>query len=98
MPGRNAARTVIRGKGWKKPSTIAADRFDEVSKAILASLDATPIRFSELVERVATRLPDFEGSVSWYTTIVARELEVRGKVVRHTRPVLYSRGRARRRP
>lgn len=98
MPGRSAARTVIRGKGWKKQSTIAADKFDAVARAILASLGATPIRFTELVERVATRLPDFDGSVSWYTITVVRELEVRGMVVRHTRPVLYAQARQARLP
>lgn len=61
MPGTSAARTTIRGKGWKKHSTIAADKFD--------------------------------GSVSWYTITVARELEVRGRIVRHTRPVLYAKAR-----
>jgi hypothetical protein len=85
-----AARTVIRGKGWNSTITVAAEKFEPIAAAILKSLSAEPIRLTELVNRVAARLPDFEGSVSWYTITVVHELETRGQVVRHKKPVLYS--------
>lgn len=90
MAKTDNARTPIRGAGWKKKSTIATDKYEAVSEAILASLGADPIRFTDLVERVAKRLTNFEGSVGWYTISCVRELEVQGKITRHTRPVLYS--------
>lgn len=83
-------RTEIRGKGWTKTSHIATHKFDAVAGAILAALDSTPISFTELVERVATKLTDFDGSVAWYTISCARELEVRGQVLRQAKPVRYS--------
>lgn len=84
-------RTPIRGKGWTRKSSISSAKFESVSRAILASLTTTPITFTQLVERVGARLRDFDGSVAWYTITCARELEVRGQLLRHARPVRYSR-------
>jgi hypothetical protein len=85
-----SARVQIRGKGWSKVSSIAADKYQAISRAILLSLTKTPITFTELVARVTTRARGFKGSIPWYTITCLRELEVRRKVVRRRAPVLYS--------
>lgn len=92
MPERRRVdrMTSVQGRTWKRSIRIDADRFESVSAAILASLDATPIRFTDLVQRVSKRLAGFEGSVTWYTLTVARELERRGRIVRSEKPVRYS--------
>jgi len=84
------SRTPIRGKGWKRSPTIATDKYDTISKAILDSLTTTPIKFSELVKLVGPRVKGFDGSVPWYTIGCLRELEIQGSVTRHRKPVLYS--------
>jgi hypothetical protein len=93
MSERN--RKPIRGKGWKKTPTIAQEKFDAVSRAILKVLTAKGMRWGVLADRVQARLPRFPGSVPWYTISVLRELETQGKVRRELGPpVLYSkRGR-----
>lgn len=83
-------RVTITPKGWKKPMTIDAEKHMQVSEAILSVLGSEAIRLSELSALVARKLPEFEGSIAWYTVTVARDLETRGKIVRHTKPVLYS--------
>ena len=85
-----SARVKIRGRGWSKVSSIAEDKFEVISEAILLSLSKTPMTFSKLVIKVRAKARGFNGSIPWYTITCLRELEVRGKVVRHNAPSLYS--------
>src|SRR5262245_15270843 len=84
------SRKSIRGKGWKKSSTIATDEYEMIAKAIIGSLTTKPITFSELVKRLDARLDGFDGSIPWYTVSCLPELETQGKITRHRKPVLYS--------
>ena len=84
------SRTRIRGKGWKRATTIATAKYEVIARAIMASLTREPITFADLAKRVDSRLKDFDGSIPWYTLTCLRELEVRRKVTRSRKPVLYS--------
>lgn len=87
---KKPARQTIRAKHWKKSTTIAADKYQAVSKAILAALPKKGMGWMELMGKVDARLPKFEGSLWWYALSVLRELETRGKVKRVVgRPVMY---------
>ena len=78
-------RTLASGK---KPTNIDAWKFGAVRRAILSSLREQPggVLFNELPGQVALQLSEQElahlGSVSWYTTTVKLELEVRGEIRR----------------
>ena len=72
----------------KQPKSIARWKFDAVRRAILAVVAAEPkgVVFRDLPGLVAAALNADEraelGSVSWYTTTVKLELEVRGELRR----------------
>lgn len=87
----NSDKVKIKGRGWNKSFKISRDKYDAVSEAILKVLSKEPIRFSDLENGVKKQLPDFEGSVGWYTISVLRELETQGKIKRILgRNVTYS--------
>ena len=44
------------------------------------------MRWGELVDLVAGKLPNFEGSIWWYTTVCLRELETQRKIFRDPGP------------
>lgn len=72
----------------KKPTRVARAKFELVRKAILRLLPkkGEGMVFTELVDKVEAELTpreiEFLGSVSWYTTAVKLELEVRGEIER----------------
>ena len=87
---KSESRKAIRGNGWKRSMTIAKDKYEAITNAILDSLTETPITFSQLVDFVKAKLPTFDGSIPWYTLTCLRELETQRRVEKHRRPVLYS--------
>jgi len=78
-------RTPTKGK---KPTRIDAWKFDAMRKAILRAVpkSSAGVLFSALPKLVKKQLTkrqlDELGSVSWYTTTVKLELEVRGEIER----------------
>ena len=74
----------------KQPTRIEAWKYDLVRQLILDTLPTEPpgLAFKELAQRVKTKLTAEQheklGSVSWYTTTVKLDLEVKGEVARVT--------------
>ncbi len=81
----NEERVAIRGKGWKKQSTVSVEKFKTISTAIMKCLTKKPVRYSELAKLVGSKVKAFDGSIGWYVMSCLRELEVRGKVTRTTK-------------
>jgi hypothetical protein len=68
----------------KQGTRISRAKYDAVRQAILDTLavnDGTYL-FRELPDAVGQRLPDFDGSIGWYTTTVKLDLEARGEIAR----------------
>jgi hypothetical protein len=58
-------------------------RYDAVREAVLAAIRAQgDMPFGDLADAVGQRLPDFDGSIGWYTTTVKLDLEARGEIER----------------
>ncbi len=84
-------RKTVRAAHWKRSTTIAQEKYETISRAILSILASKGMRWGDLVDRVQARVPKFQGAVHWYTTVCLRELETQGKVKRDLGPpVLYS--------
>ena len=72
----------------KQPTRIDRWKYDLVREAILSVVpaDENGIEFSQLVQLVEGSIPadDLErlGSVSWYTTTVKLDMEVKGEIER----------------
>lgn len=72
----------------KKPTRIDRWKYDLVRAAILDAVPADDrgVEFKELPALVSARIPAEEqeslGSVSWYTTTVKLDLEVKGELER----------------
>lgn len=70
----------------KKPTRISKWKYDLVRSAILASIPETGIEFKRLPQLVERKLTSGEmeslGSVSWYTTTVKLDMEVKSEIER----------------
>lgn len=87
---KNKTRVPIRGKNWKRTPTIASDKYQNMAKAILSTLTTNPIAFYDMVKRITPKLKNFDGSIPWYAITCLRELETQGKIIKHQKPVRYS--------
>ncbi len=62
---------------------IERAKYQAVRAAVLQAIDeAGELPFSELAARCTPLLPDFAGSIGWYTTTVKLDLEARGEIER----------------
>jgi hypothetical protein len=68
----------------KQGVNIDKEKYDQVKRAILASIEARgQIPFRELTAAVESNLDEpFDGSIGWYTTTVKLDLEARGMIER----------------
>ncbi len=62
---------------------IDCDKYEQVREAIIDTLEhVEDIALHKLPPAVAKKLPDFDGSISWYTTTIKLDLEARGLIER----------------
>ena len=76
-------RIMTQHPAGKRGVNIDRDKYEQIREAILATLEKVDdLPFQKLPPAVARKLPNFDGSVSWYTTTVKLDLEARGLIER----------------
>lgn len=73
----------------KKGVNISQEKYDQIRGAILNTLvEKGTVSFQRLPDEVSKKLPNFDGSIGWYTTTVKLDLEARRVIERvpHTSP------------
>lgn len=67
----------------KQGTRIDKAKYDMIRGAILDILNENgTYLFKNLADEVGRRLPNFDGSIGWYTTTVKLDLEARGEIER----------------
>jgi len=68
----------------KEGTCIDYDKYVTIRKALVAAMQANDgtMTFKALTDTLKTELPDFDGSVNWYTTTVKLDLEARNIIER----------------
>ena len=67
----------------KQGVNILRSKYEAVRGAILRVVEEEGVMYwSDLTERCAALLPDFEGSLGWYVVSVKLDLEARGVIER----------------
>jgi hypothetical protein len=67
----------------KEGVNVDKEKYEAVKQAILDAVgSAGELPFSDLSVEVEQRVPVFDGSYGWYTTIVKLDLEARGLIER----------------
>ena len=67
----------------KQGVNIDKGKYEAIKGAILEAVgEKEGITFDELTASVGEKLPDFDGSISWYTVSVKLDLEARGMIER----------------
>lgn len=85
MAKSTSKKTVITNPGTKRQIKIDTTIYEPIKAAILNSLKGSKGKiFTDLADDVVITIrktvPQFKGSVSWYTISVLRDLETRGVV------------------
>ncbi len=67
----------------KEGVNIEQSKYDVMKDAILNIIQQRgEMPFGELADEVGKQLPNFDGSIGWYTTTVKLDLEARGLIQR----------------
>ena len=77
----------------KNGVNISKAKYDQIKSALLDVLDQHgPITPKDLFVQMESRLPNFDGSIGWYTESVKLDLEARGAIShdRKTRQITKS--------